>query len=287
MSSLSRRSRAPDVGPSDLRGPGVDNHQVSSRRLIAYALVGMLAGVSCTRASATPPVVAAPPSVAPSPAAPAALAEAQDPGPVLPNGTFVARSKTRWLTIWRGPSTDAGKRWAFATRNAVGQPIEFLVAKTARDSHGDPWLRILLPIRPNGAAGWVRMGAVSVQKIQQRIVVDLSDKTLRYYRDGHLQHDFSVGIGRPETPTAVGTFYVWAQVPQASPSGPYGVFALGLSGFSPVLTDWPGGGRMAIHGTANPGDRGQMVSHGCVRVFNDDMAALRHVPLGTPVVIRA
>ncbi len=260
---------------------------MSSRRLIAYALVGMLAGVSCTRASANPPVVAAPPSVAPAPAAPVALADTPDPGPVLPKGTFVARSKTRWLTIWRGPSADAGKRWAFATRNAVGQPIEFLVAKATRDANGDPWLRIFLPIRPNDAAGWVRMGAVSVTRIQQRIVVDLSERTLRYYRDGQLRHDFSVGIGRPETPTAVGTFYVWAQVPQASPSGPYGVFALGLSGFSPVLTDWPGGGRMAIHGTANPGDRGQMVSHGCVRVFNDDMATLRHVPLGTPVVIRA
>src|SRR5580765_6536872 len=149
MSSLSRRSRAPDVRPSDLRGPGVDNHRVSSRRFITYALVGLLAGVSCTRASATPPVVAAPPSVAPSPAVPVAADEPQGPGPVLPNGTLVARSKTHWLTIWRGPSTDAGKRWAFATRNAVGQPIEFLVAKTARDAHGDPWLRILLPIRPN------------------------------------------------------------------------------------------------------------------------------------------
>ena len=120
----------------------------------------------------------------------------------------------------------------------------------------------MLPIRPNEAAGWVRMGAVTVHKVEQRIVVDLSDKTLRYYRDGHLEHDFSVGIGRPETPTATGTFFVWAQVPQASPSGPYGVFALGLSGFSPVLKDWPGGGRMAIHGTAHPEDRGLMVSHG-------------------------
>jgi lipoprotein-anchoring transpeptidase ErfK/SrfK len=118
-------------------------------------------------------------------------------------------------------------------------------------------------------------------------VVDLSDETLRYYRGGHLQHDFSVGVGRPETPTATGTFYVWAQVPQASASGPYGVFALGLSGFSPVLKDWPGGGRMAIHGTSNPGDRGLMVSHGCIRVYNDDMVDLRHVPLGTPVVIKA
>ena len=124
-----------------------------------------------------------------------------------------------------------------------------------------------------------------VHKVRQRIVVDLSERTLRYYRDGKLADRFDVGIGRPETPTAQGTFYVWAQVPQASPTGPYAVFALGLSGFSQVIKDWPGGGRMAIHGTSNPGDRGHMVSHGCVRVFNDDMVGLKHVPMGTPVII--
>jgi lipoprotein-anchoring transpeptidase ErfK/SrfK len=258
---------------------------VTGRRLLALIAVCALAGVGCTRASATPPAPPSP-SVVSAPTVSSPLFENSDPGPVLPKGSFVARSKTQWLTIWRGPSTEAGKRWAFATRNPVGQRLEFLVAKTARDDRGDPWLRILLPIRPNGAAGWVRMDDVTVQRIQQRIVVDLSDKTLRYYRHGHLEEDLSVGIGRPETPTAVGTFYIWAHVPQASPTGPYGVFALGLSGFSPVLKDWPGGGRMAIHGTANPGDQGQMVSHGCVRVFNDDMVDLRRVPLGTPVVIK-
>ncbi len=262
-----------------------------SRRLLAIAVIGALAGAACTGASASPPAsappaAAAPAGVAASPAPHVVLAESSQTRPVLPKGTFIARSRTRWLTIWRGPSTEAGKRWSFPTRNPVGQTLEFLVAKTARDRDGNPWLRILLPIRPNGAAGWVRMGAVTVHRTRQRIVVDLSNKRLRYYRDGRLVHDFSVGIGRPETPTAVGTFYVWAQVPQASPSGPYGVFALGLSGFSPVLTDWPGGGRMAIHGTANPGDRGLMVSHGCVRVYNADMVDLRRVPLGTPVVIR-
>ncbi len=44
---------------------------------------------------------------------------------------------------------------------------------------------------------------------------------------------------------------------------------------------------MAVHGTANPGDRGNQVSHGCVRVYNPDMLDLRHLPLGTPVVIRS
>jgi lipoprotein-anchoring transpeptidase ErfK/SrfK len=253
------------------------------RRWLALIVVGTLAGVACTRASATSPSMS--PTI-PVTSPVAAVAQEPKPDPVLPKGTFVARSKTEWLTIWRRPSEDAGKRYAFPTVNPVGQDLQFLIAKTARDDDGNAWLRIMLPIRPNGAAGWVRMGAVTVRKVEQRIVVDLSDKTLRYYRDGHLEHDFSVGIGRPETPTATGTFFVWAQVPQASPSGPYGVFALGLSGFSPVLKDWPGGGRMAIHGTAHPEDRGLMVSHGCVRVYNDDMVDLRRVPLGTPVVIK-
>lgn len=255
-----------------------------SRRLLAASLVGVLAGVACTRASATLPATA--PTRVPSPP-PARVVQVKsaDPAPVLPAGTFVARSRTPSLTIWHGPST-AGKPWTFPTRNPVGQTLQFLVAKTARDRNGDPWLRILLPIRPNGAAGWVRMGAVTVRRIHQRIVIDLSDRALRYFRNGQLERNFSVGIGRPQTPTALGTFYVWAQVPQASPTGPYGVFALGISGFSEVLKDWPGGGRMAIHGTANPGDRGQMVSHGCVRVYNDDMVDLRRVPLGTPVVIK-
>ena len=258
---------------------------MTPRRLLVAASVVAFAASACTHAVATT-VASGSPSPSPSPRAVAALADPPGPATVLSKGTFVARSRSPQLTIWRRPSTSEGKRGAFPARNPVGQRLEFLVAKTARDGHGDPWLKVLLPIRPNGSAGWVKMADVSVQRVEQRIVVDLSDRTLRYFRRGRLADRFSVGIGRSETPTAVGTFFVWAQVPQASASGPYGVFALGLSGFSPVLKDWPGGGRMAIHGTANAADRGQMVSHGCVRVYNDDMVDLRQVPLGTPVVIK-
>jgi lipoprotein-anchoring transpeptidase ErfK/SrfK len=93
-------------------------------------------------------------------------------------------------------------------------------------------------------------------------------------------------VGSPTYPTSPGRFFVWALVDYPHPFGPYGSYALGLSGFSDVITDWPGGGRMAIHGTADPTDRGQAVSHGCIRVFNPQLEHLRNVPLGTPVVIR-
>ena len=260
---------------------------MTPRRLAAVALVFAL-GVACTRAPDTAAPSSSPAAFAvPSPVSNAADPVKAGPGPVLPRGTFVARSRTPNIAVWNGPSTSSDRRFVFPTRNPLGQPLQFLVAKTARDKDGEAWLRILLPIRPDGAGGWVKKSHVIVHKVRQRIVVDLSARTLRYYRDGKLADRFDVGIGRPEIPTAKGTFYVWAQVPQASPTGPYGVFALGLSGFSQVIKDWPGGGRMAIHGTSNPGDRGQMVSHGCVRVFNDDMVGLKNVPMGTPVVIRA
>ena len=95
---------------------------------------------------------------------------------------------------------------------------------------------------------------------------------------------YEVGVGAADSPTAPGHFFVWARVP-SDPAGPYGVLALGLSGFSDVITDWVGGGRLAIHGTSHPSDRGEDVSHGCVRVFNPQMLSLADVSLGTPVWI--
>ena len=255
------------------------------RRIASLTLLAFVAA-ACSGAAAAPLASPANHEATPVPPSVRAVSEPASIEPVLPKGTFVARSKTPNLTIWRRPTIASGQRFSFPSRNPVGQPLSFLVTSTARDKDGDPWLRILLPIRPNESAGWIRMAAVTTHRVRERIIVDLSERSLRYYRRGQLADRFSVGIGAAPTPTAVGTFYVWAQVPQASASGPYGIFALGLSGFSPVLKDWPGGGRMAIHGTPNPGDRGQMVSHGCVRVYNDDMTRLKHVPMGTPVLIQ-
>ncbi len=120
-----------------------------------------------------------------------------------------------------------------------------------------------------------------------KIVVDLSEHTLRRYVGKELVTHERIAVGSPATPTPAGRFFVWAHVGYADPSGPYGVFALGLSGFSHVITDWTGGGRIAIHGTADRSDGGSDVSHGCVRVYNPQMRALEDVPLGTPVTIRA
>jgi lipoprotein-anchoring transpeptidase ErfK/SrfK len=66
----------------------------------------------------------------------------------------------------------------------------------------------------------------------------------------------------------------------------YGPLAFGTSAHSAVLTDWPGGGVIGIHGTNEPGLLPGRVSHGCIRLRNRDVVRLgRRLKLGTPITI--
>lgn len=199
-------------------------------------------------------------------------------------GDFVVIPKLRYVPMWkRVGRKDAD--YAFDTRHPDGGSTPMLIADAELDDRGAAWFEVYLPIRPNGSTGWVRGDDVRVQERHDRLEVDLSKRTLEHYREGELVDRFRVGVGTDPYPTGTGTFYVWVKVPFANPNQPYGIMALGLSGFSPVISDWPGEGRMAVHGTPNASDRGQEVSHGCVRVYNPDMESLVDLPLGTPVVI--
>jgi lipoprotein-anchoring transpeptidase ErfK/SrfK len=65
-------------------------------------------------------------------------------------------------------------------------------------------------------------------------------------------------------------------IPGGSPRNPMGVAAMTLSG----------GGEYAIHGTNAPGTIGGFVSHGCIRMFNEDIMDLyNRVGIGTRVVV--
>src|SRR5215210_2283488 len=46
------------------------------------------------------------------------------------------------------------------------------------------WYRAQLPVKPNGVTGWVSAASVQVGTVKTRIVVDLSDRRLTFYRDG-------------------------------------------------------------------------------------------------------
>jgi len=197
---------------------------------------------------------------------------------------WAVHSKSDRLDVWSGPeggalltSIDAVNPW----EQRLAFPIRDVV-----ESGGETWYQVLLGIEPNGSDGWVRGDDVALDRMRHQVVIDLSQRVLRHYRNGNLRHRFTVGIGAPDTPTTRGRFFVWAHLNPSDSSGPYGSYLLGLSGFSEVLTDWPGGGRMAIHGTDDPTDPGRRISCGCARVYNRQMNKLRPIPMGTTVLIR-
>jgi len=202
-------------------------------------------------------------------------------------GTLVAIARETSLDVHAAPGTHR-PYMSLDADNPWGQRIRHLVIRGSRDD-GDIWLRIQLPIWPNGQAGWVAASDVRLAEAAERIVVDLSDRMLVRLREGERVARLRVAVGSAATPTPAGRYFVWARVDTDRPSGPYGSFILGLSGFSESIepwAEWPGQPRLAIHGTDDPTDSGRAVSKGCVRVANALLRHLRDVPMGTPVVIR-
>jgi hypothetical protein len=199
-----------------------------------------------------------------------------------PLGPLVVATDATRLSVRTRPG---GAVTTVPARNPWEQPLAFPVIGRSVDPDGRQWLRVLLGVHPNGAAGWVPADRVHPSPVIERIAVDLSARTLRRWHDGRLVDRLSVGVGASSTPTPPGRFFVWASL-DASATGPYGTFVLGLSGYPVDGSQAAGDARLAIHGTDDPTDLGQAVSHGCVRVLNDQLLRLRDVPMGTVVTIR-
>jgi hypothetical protein len=166
------------------------------------------------------------------------------------------------------------------------RPRIVLVLETRIAPGGSRWYRVSLPGRPNGQRGWIPGGAVRLRRVVNRIVVHREARRLEVRRlvDGKLLFQAPVAVGTPDAPTPLGrNFYVqW----RFTPSDPFfGPFALETSAYS-RLSDWPGGGIVGIHGTSLPGLIGQAVSHGCIRMRNEDVMHLRRLAaVGTPLDI--
>jgi L,D-transpeptidase ErfK/SrfK len=133
---------------------------------------------------------------------------------------------------------------------------------------------------------------------EQGIVINLSELRLYYYPypDTKFVFTFPIGIGDEGSETPLGVFTIiekrvnptWyvpksileerpgfpTQVPPG-PDNPLGTHALRLSS-----------GSILIHGTHRPWGVGRRVSHGCIRLYPEDIPELyRLVPIRTKVII--
>ena len=128
------------------------------------------------------------------------------------------------------------------------------------------WYRVLLSQRPNGSIGWVRADGVDVRTVTTTIVIRRSARVLEVQRRGETVFRTTVAVGASGTETPLGRFYLMTEFRPTDSF--YGTWAFETSAYSTTLTDWPGGGKIGIHGTSAPGLLGQAVSHGCIRVSN-------------------
>jgi hypothetical protein len=195
----------------------------------------------------------------------------------------VHRAPIRWLP---NPHARQVARTHYLTED--GFPEVYPVLRSWRDSKGHTWLEVRIPMRPNGGTGWVRRSALGPY-FRVRTVLVLVRHKLRatLYKGGRRIWSAPVGIGKPGTPTPAGRFWIREKFRTPDPGSLYGPVAFGSSDYS-VLSDWPGGGVIGIHGTSEPALIPGRPSHGCIRVRNRAVRRLwRLMPIGTPLLIRS
>jgi lipoprotein-anchoring transpeptidase ErfK/SrfK len=219
------------------------------------------------------------------PASPDAAAQGIDSTPAAYRDPVTARK--HWLTArLRRVATlrfrPGGRALArVGVRTEFGTPRVFGVLR-ARGS----WLQVKAPELRNGQTGWIPADAAKPGATDVSVDVDRSRRMLRLRDGARVVLELRVAVGRPGTSTPLGRYAVTDRLHMGAGS-PYGCCAIALTGHQVSLPrGWPGGDRLAIHGTHQPATIGHAASNGCVRAPTAGLRVLmRRVPLGAPVFV--
>lgn len=208
-------------------------------------------------------------------------ADAPDRPPRL-RGRHLTARVTRAIRLRARPE---GRRLAkMGARTEFGSPT--VLAVTRRRGR---WLEVIAAPLANHRRAWIPASAVRLGSTDLSIRVDRSARRAVLRRGSRVLRRVPVAVGRPGNETPLGRFAVTDKLRVEDPDSPYGCCAIALSGHQTRLVPgWPGGDRLAFHGTPQPETIGRPVSLGCMRARASDLRELmRRVPLGAPVVIRA
>lgn len=204
--------------------------------------------------------------------------------------TLVALARVPRLSIYDSPEAtrpahQVENPWHPVANDPVSKAEQVFLIESQR---ADGWLKVLLPIEPNGTSGWVRAEDVRINKVGYKIRIELGARLVTVFRRGEVISQGPVAVGMPRTPTPRGRYYLRALI--TAPRGPtadYGPYAFGLSSRSKEIEPFAGAdGEIGILGTNDASALGRAVTLGSIRMENDALTVLaRSVPLGTPVVI--
>jgi hypothetical protein len=193
----------------------------------------------------------------------------------------VARARVRVLPIRQAAAVG---RLRYLTED--GPDEIYPVLESYVDAGARTWLRVRLPARPNGQSGWVpRNDLGTLHAVRTMLRVNRATLRATLYRDGRTVWSSPIGVGTQATPTPAGHFWIRSRLRDLRHNSAYGPYAFGTAAYS-VLSDWPGGGVIGIHGTDRPELIPGRPSHGCIRVPNAAITRLwQLMGVGTPVEI--
>jgi len=193
---------------------------------------------------------------------------------VRPGAQVAVRARPRGRVLTR-----LGSRTEFGTRRVLGVI-----------SRRGAWLAIQVPALGNRRLGWIRSSSrgVDLDATRTWIKADLSRRRVELRRGNRVLKRARIGIGRRGSPTPAGRFAVTDKLAGRRFSVYYGRLIVALSGRQPrTPPGWPGGDRLALHGTNDPSRVGARSSAGCLVARDQPLTEIaEEVPLGAPVVIR-
>jgi lipoprotein-anchoring transpeptidase ErfK/SrfK len=260
-------------------------------RAAATIVMCVLAVTACSSHDTTEEVLPAPKprmGTATSTIPPGARATTTTALPRRRTVAYAARARNSSIAVYPAPGARYSPRvlqnpWvANPSQPDSKVPQVFLVR-----ARGFPpgWVSVLLPEQPNGSTGWVRSRDVSIERIAERVRVDLAAHRVTVFNGSSVVYRGPIAIGKTSTPTPTGTYYVRAIIRAPKGSAAYGPFELGLSSRSRDISNFTGSdGDIAIEGNNNAAALGHSVTGGAIRMDNDATTRLAGaLPLGTPV----
>ncbi|MFP7834870.1 L,D-transpeptidase [Marisediminicola sp. LYQ134] len=181
--------------------------------------------------------------------------------------------------------------------NFLGEPTVVVPLETEGG-----WARILTPARqalpsenggtaPAQTSAWIDSSTLdpatgsASQSLEHAITVSVSEQTLTITTAGRVTESFTVGVGTPETPTPTGvTGYLQARY--LDPAQNQSVHPVQLTSLHAADDDEPfGGSDGGLIGLHYAESASGAVSHGCIRLSAEAIAAVTALPLGTPITM--
>lgn len=211
---------------------------------------------------------------------------------------------------WKGgQSTITTHTYDPRVRTVIGSPTRHVVSRgdtlldIARDfklgfnqlealyPHIDPW------IPPQGMELLIPTQWVLPETVESGIIINSAELRLYHFLTAGaepLVQTYPIGIGGLDWPTPTGSFTVgemrenptWYVPPSLREK--YGFSAIPPGPKNPLGSHWIrlGQSNYGIHGTNNPWSVGRRVTHGCIRLYPEDIEHLyQTIRPGTPVTI--